>query len=70
MGDYAVGIYAKKGLASYFTPGLMRVVDEADPAGAIGQNALKLAEELTGLRGWETIKARRAISADLLDDVR
>lgn len=63
MGEHAVGQYAKGGgLSRHFTPGLLRVVDEESPLESpVLTNALALAEELTGVRGWENLKIVRTV---------
>jgi hypothetical protein len=72
MGGYAVGYLIKppKSLP-FYTPGLMRVVDEIGPeAEPIGTNALALAEELSGIKGWVNMKTRRTTSPQLLEDIK
>jgi hypothetical protein len=64
MGEHAVGNLAKGGgLSTHFTPGLLRVYDEESPNDSpILHNALTLAEELCGVRGWENLKVVRTIN--------
>ncbi len=64
MGEYAVGNLVKGGgLNQYYTPGLLRVIDEVGPECApIGTNAVSLAQELTGVGNWEVLKRLRAVA--------
>ncbi|MFA6109143.1 MAG: hypothetical protein WDA75_10255, partial [Candidatus Latescibacterota bacterium] len=63
IGDHAVGHLAKGGgLSRHFTPGLLRVIDEESPLESpVLTNALTLAEELTGVHGWENLKIVRTL---------
>ena len=64
MGDYAVGNLVKgRGLNRFYTPGLLRVIDEIGPQyEPIGTNAVSLAEELTGVEDWEVLKQLRVVA--------
>ena len=63
MGDYAVGNLVKGGgLNRWYTPGLLKVIDEVGPAHEpIGTSALSLALELTGIRNLEILIIRRTV---------
>jgi len=63
MGEYAVGNLVGKGLNRFYTPGLLRVIDEVGPEyEPIGTNAVSLAEELTGVEDWKVLKTLRAVA--------
>ena len=65
MGDYAIGHLVKVpgGLGHFYTPGLLRVIDEVGENEApIGTSALELALELTSQRNLEFLKMRRTIA--------
>lgn len=61
--SHAVGVLVSAGLNSFYTPGLLRVIDEIgvnrEP---IGVKALALALELTGEPSLETMIIRRTVS--------
>jgi len=63
MGEYAVGELVKAGLNSFYTPGLLRVIDEIGPQSEpIGTNALAWALKLTGEASLEVMIIRRSVS--------
>ena len=63
MGENAVGVLVKAGLASFYTPGLLRVIDEIGPhSEPIGTNALAWALELSEESSLETMIIRRSVA--------
>jgi hypothetical protein len=63
MGEHAVGVLVSAGLASFYTPGLLRVIDEIGAKHEpIGVNALELALELTGEPNLELMIQHRTTS--------
>ena len=69
MGDYAIGYLIKQGLNSYFTPGLLRVVNQVEP-GTIRSSALSLAEELSGCQGLDRLVSQRTTNENMIASVR
>ena len=69
MGDCAIGYLLQKGLDSYYTPGLLRVLNEVEP-GTIRANTLVLAEELSGCQDLDRLVSRRTTNENMIGRVR
>ena len=69
MGDYALGYLIQQGLNSYYTPGLLRVINEVKP-GTIRSNALELAEKLSRCQNLARLVSQRTTNANMLESMR
>lgn len=69
MGDYALGYLIQQGLNSYYTPGLLRVINEVKP-GTIRSNALELTEKLSGFQDLARLVRQRTTNANMLESMR